>query len=148
LISLKEAHQMGFSTSLYLDAKEKKYIDEAGPANFFAIKGNSYITPDSKTILPSITNLSLMQLAEDMGMTIERRQISIDELDDFDEVGACGTAAVITPIRKIVDPDKNKVYEFSKNNEPGTISTKLYNRLTQIQYGDLEDKFGWIDIVE
>jgi branched-chain amino acid aminotransferase len=148
LISIKQAQDRGFSTAIYLDAKEKKYIDESGPANFFGIKNNTYITPDSKSILPSITNNSLMTLAQDMGMKVERRQIPIEELDTFDEVGACGTAAVITPIKKIIDPEKNKIYEYCKNNDTGPISTKLYNRLTAIQFGDEPDKFKWLTYVE
>ncbi len=148
LASLKEAHELGFGTALYLDAKEKKYIDEAGPANFFAIKGDTYITPDSKSILPSITNLSLMELARDMGMKVERRPVPIDELKDFDEVGACGTAAVITPIRKIIDPEHNKIYEFCRENQAGPVSAELYRRLTAIQVGDDEDKFGWISLLD
>jgi branched-chain amino acid aminotransferase len=148
LLSLKEAHDGGFSTSLYLDACEKKYIDEAGPANFFAIKGNTYVTPDSKTILPSITNMSLMELAADMGLKVERRPVPVDELSEFDEVGACGTAAVITPIRKIIDPDQNKIYQYCEDNKPGPISSKLYYRLTSIQTGDEEDKFGWNSFLE
>jgi branched-chain amino acid aminotransferase len=148
LLSLKDAHNAGFSTTLYLDAREKKYIDEAGPANFFGIKGNTYVTPDSKSILPSITNISLMQLAEDIGMKVERRPVPIEELPEFDEAGACGTAAVITPIRKIVDPDMNKIYQYCEGNIPGPICTKLYNRLTSIQSGDEEDKFQWISFVD
>ena len=148
LQSLKKAHDSGFSTSLYLDAKEKKYIDEAGPANFFAIKGNTYITPDSKSILPSITNMSLMDLAADEGMKVERRPVLIDELADFDEVGACGTAAVITPIRKIVDPHTNKIYEYCAGNKVGPVCDKLYHKLLNIQTGDIPDKFGWISFVE
>lgn len=148
LLSLKEAHDLGFGTTLYLDSREKKYIDEAGPANFFGIKGNTYITPDSKSILPSITNLSLMDLARDMGMTVEKRPVPVEELDTFDEVGACGTAAVITPIRKIVDPELNKIYEFGGKDEPGPVCTKLYQRLTAIQFGDDEDKFNWISMLD
>ena len=148
LLSLKEAHDAGFSTTLYLDAKEKKYIDEAGPANFFGIKGNTYVTPDSRSILPSITNLSLMELAKEIGMKVEKRPVSVDELQEFDEVGACGTAAVITPIRKIVDPDENKIYEYCKGPEPGPVCSKLYNKLTAIQVGDEEDKFGWITFLD
>jgi len=148
LQSLKKAHDSGFSTSLYLDAKEKKYIDEAGPANFFAIKGNTYITPDSKSILPSITNMSLMDLAADEGMKVERRPVLIDELSDFDEVGACGTAAVITPIRKIVDPHTNKIYEYCPGNKVGPVCDKLYHKLLNIQTGDIPDKFGWISFIE
>ena len=148
LLSLKIAHDKGFATSLYLDAKEKKFIDEAGPANFFGIRENTYVTPLSKSILPSITNLSLMTIAEDMGMNVERRPIPVTELESFEEVGACGTAAVITPIRKIVDPDLNKFYDYSTDNKPGPISTKLYEHLTAIQFGDEEDKHGWVKHVE
>lgn len=148
LLSLKVAHDKGFATSLYLDAKEKKYIDEAGPANFFGIKDNTYVTPKSKSILPSITNKSLMTIAEDMGLKIERRPIPVEELESFTEVGACGTAAVITPIRKIVDVDNNKFYDYSNDNKPGPISTQLYERLTAIQFGDEPDKFGWMQFVE
>jgi branched-chain amino acid aminotransferase len=148
LLSIEKAHEGGFSTALYLDAKEKKYIDEAGPANFFGIKGNTYVTPDSRSILPSITNLSLMRLAEDMGLKVERRPVEVKELAEFDEVGACGTAAVITPIRKIIDPDENMIYEFCRGNEPGPICKELYTRLTAIQTGDKEDKFGWISFVD
>ena len=90
------AHEKGYACEFYLDAKEKKYMDECGAANFFGIKNNTYVTPKSTSILPSITNKSLMQLAEDLGMKVERRQIPEDELDTFEEAGACGTAAVIS----------------------------------------------------
>lgn len=143
-----KAHAEGYSAVLYLDAKEKKYIDECGPANFFGIRGNSYITPQSTSILPSITNKSLMQIAESMGMSVERRKIAEDELAMFDEAGACGTAAVISPIARIDDPMEGKSYVFSKDGEPGPISTKLYTQLRAIQYGDVADEFGWITIVE
>ena len=148
LTSLEVAHNLGFATALYLDAKEKKYIDEAGPANFFGIKENKYITPKSKSILPSITNMSLMEMAGDMGMTVERRPVEVSELPTFEEVGACGTAAVITPIKRICDPAMNKIYEYCKDGNPGPVSSKLYYKLTAIQNGDSEDKFGWIDIIE
>ncbi|MCB8994762.1 MAG: branched-chain amino acid aminotransferase [Bacteroidales bacterium] len=148
LLSLEKAHNLGYGTSLYLDSRERKYIDECGPANFFAIKGNSYITPESKSILPSITNKSLQTLAEDMGMKVERRQIPVEELSEFDEAGACGTAAVISPIGKIVDPQKDKIYTYCKDGQPGPVSTRLYNRLVAIQYGDEPDKFGWVEIVK
>ena len=89
----RRAFDEGFASVLFLDAKENKYIDEAGPANFFGIKGNTYVTPASDTILPSITNKSLQQLAQDSGMEVERRKVPVEELSEFDEVGACGTAA-------------------------------------------------------
>lgn len=143
-----KAHHAGFSTVLYLDSKEKRYIDECGPANFFAIKNNTYVTPESHSILPSITNMSLMALAADMGMKVERRRIPIEELETFEEVGACGTAAVISPVNKIVDLEQNKIYTYCSNNEPGPVSTKLYNMLRSIQYGDSPDKFNWVTILD
>jgi branched-chain amino acid aminotransferase len=148
LNSLEKGHELGYGTVLYLDSKERKYIDECGPANFFAIKNNSYITPESKSILPSITNKCLQTLAADMGMKIEKRQVPVEELYEFEETGACGTAAVISPIGKIVDPEKNIIYSYCKDGLPGRVSTKLYNRLVAIQCGDEPDKFGWTEIVK
>lgn len=148
LVAGEKAHEMGYSAVLYLDSKEKKYIDECGPANFFAIRGNSYITPKSDSILPSITNKSLMTLAEEMGMTVERRHITVEELATFDEAGACGTAAVISPVSRIDDIDENKSYVFSHDGEPGKVCLKLYNKLRAIQYGDEPDTHGWITYVD
>lgn len=148
LIATERAHSEGFSNVLFLDAKEKKYIDECGPANFFAIKGNRYITPESKSILPSITNMSLIELAKDMGMEVERRKVPFEELAEFDEVGACGTAAVISPIKKILDRDTGKEYLFCRDGKAGPVSTRLYKRLQGIQSGEVEDKFGWNTVVE
>jgi branched-chain amino acid aminotransferase len=148
LVSIVKAHEMGYSSIIYLDAKEKKYIDECGPANFFGIKNNTYITPDSLSILPSITNNSLMVLARDMGMTTEHRPVPIEELETFEEVGACGTAAVISPIKKIVDWQVNKVYEYCKDGLPGPVSTKLYQKITGIQLGQEADIHGWTEIVQ
>ncbi|MDR0422143.1 MAG: branched-chain amino acid aminotransferase [Proteiniphilum sp.] len=148
LRSGEKAHEMGYSAVLYLDAKEKKYIDECGPANFFGIRDNTYITPRSESILPSITNKSLMQLAEEIGLTVERRPIPVEELATFEEAGACGTAAVISPILRIDDLSENKSYEFSKDGKAGPVSEKLYHKLRAIQYGDEPDKYGWITVVE
>lgn len=131
----KMAHDLGYSCEFYLDAKEKKYIDECGAANFFGIKNNTYVTPKSTSILPSITNKSLMQLAEDMGMTVERRQIPEEELATFEEAGACGTAAVISPIERIDDLENKKSYIISKDGKPGPVCTQLYHHLRNIQYG-------------
>ena len=144
----KMAHDLGYTSEFYLDAKEKKYIDECGAANFFGIKDNTYITPLSTSILPSITNKSLMQLAEDMGMKVERRPVPEEELSTFEEAGACGTAAVISPIQRIDDVENNKSYVFSKDGKPGPVCTKLYNKLRAIQYGDEPDAHGWVTIVE
>ena len=136
------AHELGYSCEFYLDAKEKKYIDECGAANFFGIKDNTYVTPKSTSILPSITNKSLMQLAEDMGMKVERRQIPEEELATFEEAGACGTAAVISPIERIDDLENKKSYVISKDGKPGPICTKLYHHLRDIQYGIEPDVHG------
>ena len=144
----KLAHDLGYSCEFYLDAKEKKYIDECGAANFFGIKDNTYVTPKSTSILPSITNKSLMQLAEDMGLKVERRQIPIEELDTFEEAGACGTAAVISPIERIDDLEEKRSYVISKDGQPGPICRKLYDTLRGIQYGDIEDRHGWVTVVE
>ncbi len=144
----KMAHDLGYSCEFYLDAKEKKYIDECGAANFFGIKDNTYITPKSTSILPSITNKSLMQLAEDMGMKVERRPVPEEELSTFEEAGACGTAAVISPIQRIDDLENKKSYVISKDGRPGPISTKLYNKLRGIQYGDEPDAHGWVTVLD
>lgn len=144
----EKAHDMGYSAVLYLDSKEKKYLDECGPANFFGIRGNSYITPKSDSILPSITNKSLMTLAEELGMTVERRHIPVEELATFDEAGACGTAAVISPVSRVDDIDEGKSYVFSKDGRPGPVCERLYNKLRAIQYGDEPDTHGWITYVD
>lgn len=145
LVAGQRAHSNGFSAVLYLDAKEKKYLDECGPANFFGIKGNKYITPKSSSILPSITNLSLRKLATDMGLQVEVRPVLVEELAGFDEIGACGTAAVISPIKRVYDSDLDKEYNFGT--EPGKISVKLYEKLRGIQYGTEPDPYGWTDII-
>ncbi len=143
----KMAHDLGYSCEFYLDAKEKKYIDECGAANFFGIKDNTYVTPKSSSILPSITNKSLMQLAEDMGMKVERRQIPEEELSTFEEAGACGTAAVISPIERIDDLENKRSYVISKDGKPGPVCTKLYHHLRNIQYGIEPDVHEWTRIV-
>ena len=120
-------------------------MDECGAANFFGIKNNTYVTPKSTSILPSITNKSLMQIAEDLGLKEERRPIPEEELDTFEEAGACGTAAVISPISHLDDLETGKVYNFGE--KPGPWSTKLYNTLRGIQYGTVEDKHGWTTVV-
>lgn len=141
------AHQKGYACEFYLDAKEKKYMDECGAANFFGIKDNTYVTPKSTSILPSITNKSLMQLAEDMGLKVERRQIPEEELCTFEEAGACGTAAVISPISYIDDLDTGVRYTFSEDGQPGPVSKRLYETLRGIQYGTVEDKHGWTKVI-
>lgn len=144
----EKAHELGYSAVLYLDPKEKKYIDECGPANFLAIKDGKYITPASESILPSITNMSLQQIAKDLGMEVECRQIPLEELDTIQEAAACGTAAVASPIGEIHDLDLDKKYVISKNGEPGPVVTALYNKLRGIQLGEEDDIHGWNTIVE
>ena len=134
----EHAHELGYSAVLYLDPKEKKYLDECGPANFFAIKDGKYITPASDSILPSVTNNSLMQLAHDMGI----------ELEHCSEAAACGTAAVASPIGEIDDLDTGKKYIIARDGKPGPVTTALYNRLNAIRLGECEDTHGWNTIVE
>lgn len=148
LRALVRAKEEGYGSTIFLDAKEKKYIDECGPANFFGIKENTYITPKSESILGSITNMSLIELAGTLGMKTERRKVPVEELASFEETGACGTAAVISPIGKIVDPDMNKIYEYCRDGKPGPATMKLYNKLVGIQSGDEADEFGWMTVVE
>ena len=152
LYSLNVAHEQGYKAVLYLDPSTKTKIDEFNSSNFFAIKGNRYITPKSESILPSITNKSLEAVAAHLGMEVERREVLVDELSTFEEVGECGTAVVITPVHKLVDKpflesDEETVYTYGTG-QCGPKSLRLYNFLTQLQKGDIEDPFGWIHFVE
>jgi branched-chain amino acid aminotransferase len=132
----------GFSVGLFLDPKEKKFIDEFSTSNFIAIKGDTYITPLSNSILPSITNKSLASIAESIGMKVERRPVDISEIEEFDEIGAVGTAAVITPISAI--QYKDKTFTYGSPDKAGPVLTKLYDTLTRIQTGDAPDPGGWL----
>lgn len=135
-------HDRGYPVVLYLDSKEKKYIDEFSTSNFIAIKGKTYITPKSSSILPSITNDSLAIIAADLGMKVEKRKVPVEELVEFDEIGAVGTAAVVTPVNQIDYRDKK--YTFGQGDKAGPVITGLYERLVKIQTGEIEDKFGWL----
>lgn len=148
LVAGERAKSEGYSAVLYLDPKEKKYIDECGPANFFAIKDGVYITPKSGSILPSVTNMSLQQIAKDLGIEVECRPIPLEELAECQEAAECGTAAVATPISRIDDIEEGKSYTFGSDDEAGPITTKLYNRLRAIQLGDEPDTHNWVTIVE
>jgi len=137
-----DGKEKGFPICLYADASEHKYIDEFGSSNFIAITAdNKYVTPNSKSILSSITNNSLQVLAQDLGLTVEKRQIAIDELDSFVEVGACGTAASITPVGSVTTD--SKIYQFGSEDCAGDVLTKLYNQIQGIQYGEIEDHYNW-----
>lgn len=139
------AKAKGYSEVLYLDAREKRHIDESGSSNFYAIRGDTFITPESPSILASITNASVCRLAEDLGLKIERRPVSVEELSTFDEAGALGTAAAITPVGAITYCGRDYVY--GTDGEAGPVTTELYQRLTGIQNGRLEDPYGWTEVV-
>jgi branched-chain amino acid aminotransferase len=136
----------GFSEVLYLDAKENRFIDESGTSNFFGISGNTFVTPASESILPSITRLSVVQMAKDMGMKVEERPLALEELSSFEEAGCLGTAAVITPVESITWGKKEIVY--IKDGKPGKKVLDLYNRLTALQKGEAPDPYGWTEIVK
>lgn len=146
LLSGARAHNEGYANCIYLDPKTHSNIDEVGAANFFGIKNNTYVTPESSSILPSITNMSLRTLASDIGLKVEQRPVPVTELPEFEEVAACGTAAVISPIGQIVDRETGKVYDFGT--EAGPISKKLYELLKGIQLGTEPDTYNWNYIVE
>ena len=152
LYSLNLAHELGYKAVLYLDPATKTMIDEFNSSNFFAIKGNSYITPKSDSILPSITNMSLETVAAHLGMTVERRPVPVEELSTFEEVGECGTAVVITPVHKLVDKpslesEEETVYTYG-DGKCGPKSLKLYKYITALQKGEIEDEFGWVVYID
>jgi branched-chain amino acid aminotransferase len=133
----------GYPICLYLDSATHSYIDEFGTSNFLGItKDNKYITPASYSILPSITNMSLQVIAQDFGMKVERRPIPVTELADFVEVGACGTAAVITPVYSILHG--SKLYTFGRDDQAGETLTRFFKEIQGIQYGEVEDRHGWM----
>jgi branched-chain amino acid aminotransferase len=148
LRGIERVHEEGYGSPMYLDAKEKRFIDEIGAANFFAIKDNTYITPKSDSILPSITNMSIEKMAEHMGLKVERRPVDVAELPNFEEVGACGTAAIIAPIGEIKDVDQDKTFTYCPDGKPGPVSTSIYNKLVGIQFGTEEDPFGWTEVID
>lgn len=141
-------HSLGYPSVLYLDAKEKRYIDECGAANFFAIRNQTYITPESHSVLPSITNKSLQQIAADLGLKVECRHVEFSELPSFEEAGSCGTAAVISPIGSVYDPANQQTVTFGDGVKAGEWSTKIYETLRGIQLGEMEDTHGWVTIIK
>ncbi len=142
-----EGKKLGYPICMYVDSAEHKYIEEFGTSNFVGITADKkYITPASDSILKSITNKSLQTLAEDMGYTVERRLIAFDELSKFSEVGACGTAAVITPIHSVTRGDKT--ITFGSADKAGEVLTAMFKELQGIQYGDVADRHGWMKVVK
>ncbi len=140
-----EAHKNGFAENMYLDAATRTKVEETGGANFlFITKDGKVVTPKSSSILPSITRRSLMIVAKEyLGLEVEEREVFFDEVKDFAECGLCGTAAVISPVGKIVDHGKEICLPAGMD-EMGPVTKKLYETLTGIQQGKIEDKFGWV----
>jgi len=145
LLATRAAQEKGADEALYLDAAERRFIDEAGSANIIiSMKGNRFVTPRSDAVLPSITRRSLMVLAEDrLGLKTEWRPIDLRaELGDFEEIAACGTAAVLSPVGKIwFDEDWHSFYNNGQS--VGPIMQELYDLLVGIQRGEIEDPYGW-----
>lgn len=148
LLPHEEAQHAGFADCIYLDPATHTKIEEVGAANFFGItKGGSFVTPLSPSILPSITKYSLLQVAKErFGMGAEERDVYIDRLDEFAEAGACGTAAVISPIGGIFY--QGKLHVFHSETEVGPQTRKLYDELVGIQYGDRPAPEGWVRMVD
>jgi len=149
LLAHEKAVKEGFADCMYLDPATHTKIEEAGAANFFGITAdNKFVTPKSESILPSITKHSLMHIAEHyLGLKIEQRDVPIDSIYEFVEAGACGTAAVITPIGGI--SNNGKMHNFYNNGKSaGPVTTKLYEILTSIQKGDMDAPKGWISAVK
>ncbi len=145
LHAIVDAHQQGYDENVYLDAATRTKIEETGGANIiFVTKDNKVVTPKSDSILPSITRRSLMYVAEHyLGLEVEQREVYLDEVKDFAECGLCGTAAVISPVGKIVDHGKEICFP-SGMEEMGSVTKKLYETLTGIQMGRIEAPEGWI----
>mgnify|MGYP000005470904 FL=1 len=145
LHNIVDAHNKGYDENMYLDPASRKYVEETGGANFiFVTKDGKVVTPKSNSILPSITRRSLMAVAKDyLGLEVEERPIAKEELKDFAECGLCGTAAVISPVGKIVDHDE-EICLPSGMEDMGPVTKKLYDTLTGIQMGRIEAPEGWI----
>ena len=147
--AIVDAHNQGFDENMYLDPQTRTKVEETGGANFlFVTKDGKVVTPKSDSILPSITRRSLIQVATDyLGLEAEEREVYLDEVADFAECGLCGTAAVISPVGKIVDHGKEICFP-SGMTEMGPVTKKLYETLTGIQMGRIEAPEGWIQVIE
>lgn len=149
LHAIVEAHEQGYAENMYLDSATRTKVEETGGANFlFVTKDGKVVTPKSSTILPSITRRSLVYVAKEyLGLEVEERPVYFDEVKDFAECGLCGTAAVISPVGKIVDHGK-EICLPSGMDEVGPVTKKLYETLTGIQMGRIEAPKGWIQVIE
>ena len=151
LYAIVDAHEQGYDENVYLDSGTRTYIEETGGANIlFVTKDGKVVTPKSSTILPSITRRSLMQVASDyLGLTVEERPVSLEELKSgaFCECGLCGTAAVISPVGKIVDHGE-EILMSSGMSDMGPITKKLYDTLRGIQMGTVDAPKGWITVID
>lgn len=145
LFAIVEAHEQGYDENMYLDAATRTKVEETGGANFlFVTKDGKVVTPKSSSILPSITRRSLVQVARDyLGLEVEEREVYLDELKDMAECGLCGTAAVISPVGKVVDHGKEICFPAGME-KMGPITQKLYDTLTGIQMGTIEGPEGWV----
>ena len=145
LHAIVTAHKEGFDENMYLDPATRTKVEETGGANFlFVTKDNKVVTPKSDSILPSITRRSLMIVAKDyLGLEVEEREVLFDEVRDFAECGLCGTAAVISPVGKIVNKGEEIILPAGMD-EMGPVTKKLYDTLTGIQMGRIEAPEGWI----
>lgn len=149
LHAIMDAHNQGFDENMYLDAGTRTKVEETGGANFlFITKEGKVVTPKSNSILPSITRRSLMYVAKEyLGLEVEEREVYLEEVKDFAECGLCGTAAVISPVGKIVDHGKEICFP-SGMEAMGPVTQKLYDTLTGIQMGRLEAPEGWLKVIE
>ncbi len=149
LHAIVTAHAEGYEENMYLDAGSRTYVEETGGANFlFVTKDNKVVTPRSDSILPSITRRSLMVVAKDyLGLEVEERPVALEEVKDFAECGLCGTAAVISPVGKIVDHGREIAFP-SGMDEMGPVTKKLYDTLTGIQMGRIDAPKGWIHVIK
>lgn len=149
LYAIMDAHRQGFDENMYLDSATRTKVEETGGANFlFVTKDNKVVTPKSDTILPSITRRSLIYVAKEyLGLEVEEREVLFEEVKDFAECGLCGTAAVISPVGKIVDHGK-EICLPSGMSEMGPVTKKLYETLTGIQQGRIQAPEGWIHVIQ
>ncbi len=149
LHAIVDAHHQGFDENMYLDPGTRTKVEETGGANFlFVTKDNTVVTPKSSSILPSITRRSLLYVAEHyLGLKVEEREVELSEVKDFAECGLCGTAAVISPVGKIVDHGK-EICMPAGMEKMGPITQKLYDTLTGIQMGRIEAPEGWIHVIK